>query len=149
MCEFAATDADNIVDSFAKTEPFHVDKRGKDGILTHTDPKGDMPEDIATGISQHVAAHVPTPLAVDEHGLDSEIVEAKRNESTKEAMDMGKPENIAKNIAEGKMRKFFEENTLLGQKYVKAEKETVGQIVPDGVNVVHFIRMRVGSDSDS
>ena len=48
MCEFAATDADNIVDSFAKTEPFHVDKRGKDGILTHTDPKGDMPEDADT-----------------------------------------------------------------------------------------------------
>ena len=48
MCEFAATDADNIVDSFAKTEPFHVDKRGKDGILTHTDPKHDMPEDTPT-----------------------------------------------------------------------------------------------------
>ena len=125
----------------------YVHHDGKLGVLVHFE--GDMPEDIATGISQHVAAHVPTPLAVDEHGLDSEIVEAKRNESTKEAMDMGKPENIAKNIAEGKMRKFFEENTLLGQKYVKAEKETVGQIVPDGVNVVHFIRMRVGSDSDS
>ena len=48
MCEFAATDADNIVDSFAKTEPFHVDKRGKDGILSHTDPKHDMPEDADT-----------------------------------------------------------------------------------------------------
>ena len=48
MCEFAATDADNIVDSFAKTEPFHVDKRGKDGILAHTDPKHDMPEDTPT-----------------------------------------------------------------------------------------------------
>ena len=36
------------VDSFAKTEPFHVDKRGKDSILSHTDPKGDMPEDADT-----------------------------------------------------------------------------------------------------
>ena len=48
MCEFAATDADNIVDSFAKTVPFHVDKRDKDGILSHTDPKHDMPEDADT-----------------------------------------------------------------------------------------------------
>ena len=48
MCEFAAADADNIVDSFAKTEPFHVDRRGKDHILSHTDPKGDMPEDTPT-----------------------------------------------------------------------------------------------------
>ena len=31
-----------------KTRPFHVDRRGKDGILTHTDPKGDMPEDADT-----------------------------------------------------------------------------------------------------
>ena len=48
MCEFTATDADNIVDSFSKTAPFPVDKRGKDGILEHTDPKGDMPEDADT-----------------------------------------------------------------------------------------------------
>ena len=48
MCEFADTDSDNVIESFTKTRPFHVDRRGKDGILSHTDPKGDMPEDTPT-----------------------------------------------------------------------------------------------------
>ena len=34
--------------NFTKTRPFHVDRRGKNGILAHTDPKGDMPEDTPT-----------------------------------------------------------------------------------------------------
>ena len=123
----------------------YVHHDGKLGVLVHFE--GAIPEDVGTGISQHVAAHVPTPLAVDEHGLPSDVVEAKRNEATKEAMDMGKPENIAQNIAEGKMRKFLEDNTLLGQKYVKSDKESVADIVPDGVKVMDFIRMRVGANS--
>jgi translation elongation factor EF-Ts len=45
------------------------------------------------------------------------------------------------------MRKFLEDNTLIGQKYVKLEKETVGQILPDGVKILNFVRMRVGADS--
>ena len=48
MCEFADTDSDNVIESFTKTRPFHVDRRGKDGILEHTDPKHDMPEDADT-----------------------------------------------------------------------------------------------------
>ena len=48
MCEFADTDSDNVIESFTKTRPFHVDRRGKDGILEHTDPKHDMPEDTPT-----------------------------------------------------------------------------------------------------
>ncbi len=148
--EVRITTGENI--SFAQGTAFkgstfgrYVHHDGKLGVLVQFE--GDIPEDVSTGISQHVAAHVPTPLAVDEHGLPSDIVEAKRNEATQEAMDMGKPENIAKNIAEGKMRKFLEDNTLLGQKYVKAEKETVGQIVPSGAKVLAFVRMRVGSDA--
>ena len=48
MCEFADTDSDNVIESFTKSRPFHVDRRGKDGILSHTDTKGDMPEDADT-----------------------------------------------------------------------------------------------------
>lgn len=121
----------------------YVHHDGKLGVLVQFE--GEVPADVALGVSQHVAAHVPTPLAVDESGLPPTLVEAKRNEATQEAMDTGKPEEIAKKIAEGKMRKFFEENTLLGQQYVRTDgKETVADILPEGVSIVHFIRMRVG-----
>ena len=147
--EVRITTGENI--SFASGTAFkgdafgsYVHHDGKLGVLVQFE--GDVPEDVRTGISQHVAAHVPTPLAVDEHGLPSDVVEAKRAEATKEAMDMGKPENIAKNIAEGKMRKFLEDNTLVGQKYVRSEKESVGEILPAGTKILHFVRMRVGAN---
>ena len=145
------TTGENI--SFARGVAFkggtygrYVHHDGKLGVLVQFE--GSVPEDLATGICQHVAAHVPTPLAVDEHGLPGEVVEAKRAEATKEAMDLGKPEEIATKIAEGKMRKFLEDNTLLGQKYVRSEDgKTVSEMLPEGARILHFVRMRVGSDA--
>jgi elongation factor Ts len=49
-------------------------------------------------------------------------------------------------MAEGKMRKYFEEVTLLGQPYVRDDKVQVGQIVPKGVKLVTFVRMRLGQE---
>jgi translation elongation factor EF-Ts len=49
-------------------------------------------------------------------------------------------------MAEGKMRKFFEEVTLLGQAYVRDDKMQVGQIVPKGVKLAQFVRVRLGQD---
>ena len=49
-------------------------------------------------------------------------------------------------MAEGKLRKFFEEVTLLGQPYVRDDKMQVGQILPKGVKLVKFVRVRLGQD---
>jgi elongation factor Ts len=116
---------------------------GKLGVLLQFE--GSMPEDLATGICQHVAAAVPPPLAVDEHGLPADVVAAKREEAKKEAAESGKPANIIEKMAEGKVRKFFEETTLLGQKYVRNDKVAVGNLLPEGTKIVAFVRMRVGA----
>ena len=63
-----------------------------------------------------------------------------------EAQASGKPAQIAEKMAEGKMRKYFEEVTLLGQPYVRDDKMQVGQIVPKGIKLVKFIRLRLGQD---
>ena len=107
---------------------------------------GEMPADIGTGICQHIAAAVPTPAAIDAAGLDQAVVAAKRAEAVAEAQASGKPAQIAEKMAEGKMRKFFEEVTLLGQAYVRDDKMQVGQIVPKGVKLVKFVRVRLGQD---
>ena len=120
----------------------YVHHDGKLGVLVVFD--GDPTPEAALGIAQHVAAHVPTPMAVDETGVPPHLIEAKRNEAVQEARDLGKPDEIAAKIAEGKMRKFFEEVTLVGQKYVRDDSMQVGAILPKGVKVTHFIRMRVG-----
>jgi elongation factor Ts len=99
---------------------------------------------VLTGICQHVAAHVPTPMAVDEHGLDAAVVAQKREEAQAEAAASGKPAEIASKIAEGKVRKFFEENTLLGQKFVRDESKQVRDLLPKGAKILAFVRMAVG-----
>ncbi|HAW95112.1 MAG: translation elongation factor Ts [Phycisphaerae bacterium] len=124
----------------------YVHHDGKLGVLVVFD--GEVPEDVALGVAQHVAAHVPTPAAPDADGLPAELVASKREEAEKEARDSGKPQEIAEKIAEGKMRKFFEEVTLLGQKYVRDDSMQVRDILPKGVTVTSFHRMRVGEGGE-
>jgi elongation factor Ts len=124
----------------------YVHHDGKLGVLVVFD--GEVPEDVALGVAQHVAAHVPTPSAADSDALPAEMVAAKREEAEKDARDSGKPQEIAEKIAEGKMRKFFEEVTLLGQKYVRDESMQVRDILPKGVTVTNFYRMRVGEGGE-
>lgn len=112
-------------------------------ILQYT---GEIPADTGTGICQHVAAAVPTPAAIDADGLDPAVVAAKRAEAVAEAQASGKPAQIAEKMAEGKLRKYFEEVTLLGQPYVRDDKMQVGQVVPKGAKLVRFVRMRLGQE---
>ncbi|MSR69915.1 MAG: translation elongation factor Ts [Phycisphaerales bacterium] len=125
--------------SFAK----YIHHDWKLGVLLQFE--GEMSDELATGICQHIAAAVPTPMAVDEHGLPADVVAAKREEAKKEAEASGKPPQIAEKMAEGKVRKFFEETTLLGQKYVKEEKKSIRELLPKGVTIKAFIRLRMGA----
>ena len=115
---------------------------GKLGVLLQFE--GEIPEDLATGICQHIAAAVPPPMAVDEHGLPADVVAAKRAEAQKDASESGKPAEIVAKMAEGRVRKFFEETTLLGQKYVRDDKVSIGKLLPKGVTIKTFVRLRVG-----
>lgn len=116
---------------------------GKLGVLMQFE--GDIPADLATGICQHIAAAVPAPQAVDETGLPADVVAAKRAEAVTEAQASGKPANIVEKMAEGKVRKYFEEVTLLGQKYVRDDKKSVRELLPKGAKIIAFVRMRVGA----
>ena len=106
----------------------------------------ELSEDLATGICQHVAANVPTPMAVDEHGLPGDLVALKAGEAKAEAENSGKPPEIAAKIAEGKIRKFFEEVTLVGQKYVRDDSKQIGSLLPKGTSLKNFVRLQVGGE---
>lgn len=135
--------------SFARGESL---KGGAFGKYVHHDGKlavllqveGDVEQDTLTGVCQHIAAHVPTPAAIDQGDMPRDLVDAHQKEAVREAEESGKPREIAEKIAQGKMRKFFEENTLLGQKYVRDEKKSIREVLPDGVKVMRFIRYAVG-----
>ncbi len=108
---------------------------------------GNADDDLLTGICQHIVAHVPTPVGVDENDVDAGLIEKIRAGARQEATDSGKPAEIVDKIAEGKVRKYLQVNTLMNQMYVKdpAGKTAVKDVLPDGVKITRFLRYTVGS----
>jgi elongation factor Ts len=124
-----------------------ADGMGRIGVLvaiTGTD------NGIAKQIAMHVAA--TNPLALSEADLDPAVVERERSVQTQKAMEENaastkpKPDAVIQNnIIPGRMKKFLEENTLMGQKFVMNPDITVAEAAKQaGVTITGFVRMGVG-----
>ena len=110
--------------------------------------EGEADADLLTGICQHIVAHVPPPMGVTDQDVPAEVLDRIRSEARQEATDSGKPAEIVEKIAEGRVRKYLEQNTLLNQMYIRdpTGKTPVKTILPDGVTVKRFLRYTVGAD---
>ncbi|MEL7022060.1 MAG: translation elongation factor Ts [Bacteroidota bacterium] len=71
------------------------------------------------------------PLAVDKDGIDSSTVEREIEIGKEQARQEGKPEQMLERIAQGKLNKFYKENTLLHQAFVKDGKKSVQQYLQE------------------
>ncbi|MHC4128826.1 MAG: translation elongation factor Ts [Planctomycetota bacterium] len=139
--------------SFARGEKL---EGGSFGSYIHHDGKraaliqieGTAEEELLHGLCQHIVAHVPPPVGVTEQDVPADDMERVRRDAEQEAAETGKPAEIVKKIAEGKVRKYLQQNTLLSQMYVKdpAAKTPVSKVLPQGVTVKRFIRYTVGTD---
>jgi len=84
-------------------------------------------EEVGRNVSMQAAAMAP--IALNEEGVDSEII-AKEIEIAKDLLRQeGKPEAMLENIAKGKLARFFKDNTLVNQDYIKDSKMSVGAYV--------------------
>jgi elongation factor Ts len=86
------------------------------------------------------------PVAVSKEDVDPAIVERELKIGREQAIAEGKPEKIIDKIAEGKLNRFFKDNTLLSQSFVKDNSMTVAQYldsVNKGLSVMKFIRISV------
>ena len=98
---------------------------------------------LAKQIAMHVAA--TNPASLSEADLDPALVEREKNVLSEQARESGKPEAVIEKMIIGRMAKYFEEVTLLGQKFVINPDITVGQAAKDaGIEVLGFVRMSVG-----
>ena len=79
----------------------------------------------ATDIAMHITAI--KPLALNRDGIDPETVEKEKAIFAEQAK--GKPENIIEKIVEGKLKKFYAENCLLDQPFVKDDSKTVNEVI--------------------
>ncbi|TVR47862.1 MAG: elongation factor Ts [Rhodobacteraceae bacterium] len=100
-----------------------------------------------TGIGKQLAMHIAAtnPASLSEADLDPALVEREKHVLSEQARESGKPEAVIEKMIAGRMKKFFEEVTLLGQKFVMDPDKTVADVAREaGVEVTGFIRMGVG-----
>ena len=90
-----------------------------------------------------------SPISIEEKGLDKNIIEKEKEIIIEELKNNGKKPEISNKIAEGKLKKFIEENTLLNQDWVMDPKKKVKDVLKevagnDKIEIKKFIRFKVG-----
>jgi elongation factor Ts len=88
------------------------------------------------------------PLAVDKEGIDTAVLDQELAIAKEQARNEGKPEIMLDKIAQGRLNKFFQENTLLNQTFVKNNGLTIAQYlasIAPSLTVVAFKRVSIAS----
>lgn len=100
-------------------------------------------EELAKDIAMHIAAS--KPIVVNRDQVSADAIENEREIFTAQAKESGKPQEIIDKMIEGRINKFIDEVSLLGQPYVKNPDIKVGQLLKEkNAEVVSFIRYEVG-----
>jgi len=99
--------------------------------------------ELGKDIAMHVAAS--SPICVSAEDVPAAALEKEREIFRAQALESGKPPQIIDKITEGRMRKYLEEVTLIGQPFVKDPDQSVGKLLSQaGARVVRFARLEVG-----
>lgn len=124
----------------------YIHSNGKLGVLVAlTGTGGNDVAEAGKDVGMQIAAM--NPVAVDKDGVDQATIEKEVEIGKEQARAEGKPEQIIEKIAMGKLNKFFQENTLLSQPFVKDSKQSVQQYldsVNKGMTVTAFKRVAIG-----
>ena len=134
---------------------YYIHTGGKIGVLVEVNcetdfvAKTDDFREFTKNIAMHIAA--TSPLGVKSEDIPEEIVNKEKEIYRAQALESGKPEKILDKIAEGKLDKFFKENCLLNQPYVRDPNITVADVINDviakigeNITVRRFVRFQIG-----
>jgi len=126
-------------DGFIET---YIHLGGKIGVLLNVSGEA-TPENVekAKGVAMHVAAMDPKYLNSEQVTADD--LEREKEIARHQLQQEGKPENIIEKILDGKMRKFYEENCLINQKYVRDDSVTIEKFIAPS-SIISFDRFKVG-----
>ena len=113
-------------------------------IALETDKSGDDVNALIRDVAMHVAAHDPTPIAIDRDDMPAAVVEKERSFLTNQAIESGKPENVVEKMVDGRINKFFALHCLVEQKFVKDPDKSVRDILAEAGQVARFVRFKLG-----
>lgn len=127
-----------------------IEAKGKIAAYIHGGAKIGVIVDVAGGddvlakdIAMHIAASKPVALSRDD--VPAELVQKEREIAAAKAAESGKPANIVEKMIDGAVQKFLKEITLLGQPFVKNDKQSVEQLLKSKeATVGGFVLYRVG-----
>jgi len=110
------------------------------GLSANVEGAAEAAKDVA------MQAAAMNPIALDENGVDQSIIEKEIEIAKEQLRAEGKPEDMLDNIAKGKIKRFFKDNTLVNQAFIKDSKKTVAEYVKTygDVSVTAFKRVSVG-----
>jgi elongation factor Ts len=117
----------------------------KIGVLTSY--SGAAGDDLVRDIGMHITAKIPRALSLTREGVPAEIVAKEKEIAVAQAVESGKPPQIAEKIAEGKMRTFYEERVLLDQEFVNPDKfkgSITKMLAAANAKLEKYVRIEVG-----
>lgn len=137
----------------------YIHMGGKLGVLVEVNCETDFVaknEDFiqfTKNIAMHIAASSPLGLRAED--VPEETVQRERDIYTAQALETGKPENVIAKIVDGKMNKFFKENCLLNQPYVRdpdlAVEDVLNELIAkigENITIRRFVRFQTGDDQE-
>jgi len=136
----------------------YIHTGGKIGVMIEVNCETDFAarsddfQQLVKDLSMHVAAAAPRHVTRDE--VSEQVLAGEREIARDQAVKAGKPEKVVDKIVEGKIEKYFAENCLLEQPYVKDPDRTVGQLITDAVSKIgeniqmrRFVRYVLGEEA--
>ena len=128
---------------------------GKLGVLVEVNCETDLVarnedfKEFAKNIAMHIAAS--NPLGIQAEDVPEDIVNKEKEIYRAQALEMGKPENVIDKIVEGKLKKFFTDNCLMNQPYVKDPDITISDLlteligkIGENLTIKRFVRYQIG-----
>jgi len=138
----------------------YIHAGGKIGVLVEVNCESDFVarteafQQLCHDIAMHIAALDPKYVRREE--VTPEMLEKEREIYRAQAQATGKPEAVVEKIVNGKMEKFYEENCLYEQHYIKDEGVSIGEMVKsaiaklgENITIRRFARFKVGEIGDS
>ncbi|MFZ0391815.1 MAG: translation elongation factor Ts [Calditrichia bacterium] len=106
-------------------------------------------QEFVHNLAMHVAAS--NPMAIDRDNLPEDVLETEMRLYREQASESGKPDHIVEKIATGKMEKFYSENVLMEQAYIRDPEKTIKDYLTEviaklgeNISVRRFTRFQVG-----
>jgi elongation factor Ts len=133
----------------------YIHHNGKVGVMVELNCETDFVAntDAFKKLAKDLAMHIASakPIAVSAADIPEDVKARERAVYVAEVAEQGKPENIREKIVDGKMKKFFAENALLEQMFVKDDSKSIQSLITDvaaktgeKIEVARFARFQIG-----